>query len=171
MRNIEHLMLHNNRGGCLPSVNFDAHYEEWRKHHSNEFVYGPIVKHSWQVNGKPYERLNPRNDGLSELPDASGFLLCENVKRIDNLLLLDAYGKERMRLSIPWEMTGEEFVEGGKEQTFFLGLTSPWPNPKTGEEGKFGVKTCALDRWGMAYYFELDYHSGKFLWCYGLQRG
>ena len=127
--------------------------------------------HTWQVDEQTYERLNPRNDHLRVLPDASGFLLCENVERTDNLLLLDAYGKERMRLNVPVHMTGATHPDSFKYPTGFIGLTTPFPNPATGEKGKFGVKAYVEGFFEQAFYFELDYHTGEFLWCYRLQRG
>lgn len=133
--------------------------------------YGPSIKHTWQVGEQPYERLNPRNDGLDVLPDASGFLLRENVERTDNLLLLDAYGKEHMRLDVPVQMTGATHPDSFKYPTGFIGLSTPYPNPATGEEGKFGVKAFVEGFHGQAFYFELNYHTGEFLWCYRLQRG
>lgn len=103
------------------------------------------------------------------MPDASGFLLCENVQRPDNLVLLDAHGKERMRLTVPWQMTGSTNPDSGKFPTRFIGLTTPWDNPKTGEVGEFGV--LAWVQYAGDYCFELDYRSGQFLWCYYLERG
>lgn len=171
MKHFTNLELHNNRGEVLPDINWDYRYEEWKKSHPGEFVFGPIIKHTWKIDGKVFARLNPKNESLNSLPDFSGFLLCEKNPRVDNLVLLDVYGVERIRLAPPWEMTGVEFVEGGKEQVNFLGIASPWDNPATGEKGKFGVSTTSFDRWGGAYYFELDWLTGRFLWCYGLERG
>jgi len=130
---------------------------------------GPTVRHTWQVDGHDYERPNPRNDGLNELPDASGFLLCEQVDRPDNLLLLDAFGKERMRLSVPWQLTRQPTSESAKYPTRFIGLTTPWDNPKTGEAGKFGV--LAWVQYAGDYAFELDWQIGQFKWGYFLERG
>jgi hypothetical protein len=76
-----------------------------------------------------------------------------------------------MRLDVPWRMTGATNPECGKYPTGFIGETTPWDNPATGEEGKFGVKAYVEGFYGEAFYFELDYHTGQFLWCYRLQRG
>lgn len=171
MNHVENLMLYNNGGDVLPDENFLKHLKQWQKRHSDEFVFGPIVKHTWLADGVFCERKNPQNDHFRILPDASGFLLCENVKRSDNLLLLDAFGKERMRLDVPWRMTGATNPEYGKYPTGFIGLDTPYPNPDTGEEGKFGVKAYVEGFYGQAFYFELDYHAGRFLWCHRLERG
>ncbi len=169
MSNVEKVLRHNNRGEVLPIENSDYYYNEWLKKHPGEFVFGLIVKHTWQVDGRSYERLNPRNDGLDVLPDASGFLLCEQIDRPDNLLLLDAYGKERMRLSVPWQLTRQPTPESSKYPSRFIGLTTPWDNPKTGEIGKFGV--LAWVQYAGDYAFELDWHTGQFKWGYFLERG
>jgi hypothetical protein len=169
MNSISNLTRHNDRGDSWPDKNFLEHLKEWDKTHPDQPTYGPIVKHSWEVNGNFYQRANPRNDGFYELPDSTGLLLCENVERPDNLVLLDVYGKERMRLSVPWQLTRTPTPESAKYPTRFIGLTTPWDNPKTGEEGKFGV--LAWVQFAGDYCFELDYHAGKFLWGYFLERG
>lgn len=169
MKKIEKLLRHNRRNEILPQENSDYYYSEWLKEHPGEFVFGPIVKHTWQVDGRNYERLNPRNDGLDVLPDTSGFLLCEKIDRNDNLVLLDAYGKERMRLSIPWQLTRDPHPEMAEYPSHFIGLTTPWDNPETGEVGKFAV--LAWVQYAGDYAFELDWKTGQFLWGYFLERG
>ena len=130
---------------------------------------GPTTRHFWVVEGKPYQRLNPRNDYLRMLPDSTGFLLCENVERQDNLVLLDTCGKERMRLSVPWKLTKTPTPESAHYPSRFIGITTPWDNPETGEQGKFGV--LAWMQYSGDYCFELDYTTGQFLWGYFLERG
>jgi len=68
-------------------------------------------------------------------------------------------------------MTGATEPECGQYPTGFIGPTTPYPNPATGEEGKFGAKAYVEGFYGLAFYFELDYHTGEFLWCYRLERG
>jgi hypothetical protein len=169
MSHIKCLASHNGRGDVLPNENSDCYYKEWRNSHPNEFVFGPITKHTWQVDEITFERPNPRNDGLDVLPDSSGFLLCEKVDRIDNLVLLDAYGKKRMRLSVPWQLTRDPHPEMAVYPSHFVGLTTPWDSPKTGEVGKFAV--LAWVHYAGDYAFELDWHAGRFLWGYYLERG
>lgn len=130
---------------------------------------GPTVRHTWQVDGVSYERRNPRNDYLRLVPDASGFLLCEQVDRSDNLVLLDACGKERKRLSVPWQLTRKPTPASDAYPSRFIGLTTPWDNPKTGEVGKFAVLTWV--EFAGDYAFELDWRTGQFLWGYYLERG
>lgn len=169
MTNVVNLIMYNNRGEKLPDENSDFHYAEWRKVHPGEVVFGPITKHSWQVDDVIHERLNPRNDGLDVLPDGSGFLLCEKVDRPDNLVLLDAHGEERMRLSVPWQLTRHPTPNSAAYPSHFVGLTTPWDNPKTGEAGKFAVLTWV--EYAGNYAFELDWRTGQFLWGYYLERG
>lgn len=169
MRKISGLMRHNSQGEILPAENADSHYKEWLKQHPGQFVFGPITKHTWQVENVACERLNPRSDGLDVLPDGSGFLLSEKGERSDNLVLLDAHGKERMRLSVPWQLTRDPHPEMAAYPSHFLGLTTPWDNPQTGEEGKFAV--LAWVQYAGDYAFELDWKTGQFLWGYFLERG
>jgi hypothetical protein len=166
---VRNLSRHNSRGGILPTKDADFHYEEWRKKHPGEVVFGPITRHTWQVDGRAYDRLNSRNDGLYEFPDSTGFLLCEQVDRPDNLVLLDAYGKERMRLSVPWQLTRKPTPESAAFPSHFIGLTTPWDNPNTGEVGKFAVLTWV--QYAGDYAFELNWNTGQFLWGYYLERG
>lgn len=130
---------------------------------------GPTIKHSWFVETKKIERRNPRNDYFRPLPDSTGFLLCEQIERSDNLVLLDVYGKERMRLSVPWQLTNRPTPESAKYPSRFIGLTTPWDNPKTGQLGKFAV--LAWVEYAGDYAFELDWKTGQFLWGYFLERG
>ncbi len=153
----------------LPAENADFHYEEWRKRHPDEFIFGPVVKHTWQIHGEIFQRPNLRHDHFQMLPDASGFLLCENVKRSDNLALLDAYGTERMRLLVPWQLTRQPTPHSAAYPSRFIGMTTPWDNPRTGEVGKFAV--LAWVEYAGDYAFELDWHTGQFLWGYYLERG
>lgn len=169
MNVIERGVRHNGRGEALSNENADHHYKEWRTRHPDEFVFGPIVKPTWQVNGVDYERVNRCSSGLDLIPDATGFLLCENVDRADNLVLLDAYGKERMRLAVPWQLTRQPTPESAAYPSHFIGLTAPWDNPHTGEEGKFAV--LAWVQHAGDYAFELDWVTGQFLWGYYLERG
>jgi hypothetical protein len=75
----------------------------------------------------------------------------------------DAYGKERMRLTVPWQMTGSTSSESGQPPTSFANISAPYTNPADVKEGKFGV--TAWVEYAGKHYFELDYHSGQFLWC------
>jgi hypothetical protein len=102
------------------------------------------------------------------LPDSSGFLRFESGwDRADNCLLLDAYGKERMRLTVPWELTGREISKDAV--MCFKNVSEPYINPMDGKQGQFGVSAYIEGSGSGGYaegdwYFELDYHTGKFLW-------
>jgi hypothetical protein len=80
MSKVENFVGYNNRGSSLSWGNdryFTEHYKEWERQHPGELIFGPIIKYTWQVDGKNYELLTPRNDGFDLLPDARGFLLFE----------------------------------------------------------------------------------------------
>jgi len=68
-----------------------------------------------------------------------------------------------MRLTVPWQMTGSTSPESGQSPTTFGLVSAPYVNPADGQEGKFGV--TAWVEYAGKFYFELDYHSGQFLWC------
>lgn len=105
---------------------------------------------------------------INLLPDSSGFLRFESGwDRPDNCLLLDAYGKERMRLTVPWELTELDIPKD--VAMCFKNVSSPYINPKNGKQGQFGVSAWIEGSGSGGYaegdwYFELDYHTGKFLW-------
>lgn len=155
-------------------VNFSWHdsdgnvilHDEWLKwfndHHG--YGFGPVTKYSWSAGGTQYEIPVDRKKFIWEvLPDSSGFICFESESKPDNCTLLDAYGKERMRLTVPWQMTGSTSPESGLPPTSFENISAPYINPVTGEEGKFGV--TAWVEYAGKHYFELDYHTGQFLWC------
>jgi hypothetical protein len=142
MLQLANLCFYNNRGDVIFEERFHEAYEVWKTSHPGEVIFGPVVKHTWEVEGKKLERSNPNNDSLHTLPDGSGLICFEKQNdtsnlRSDNLLLLDVYGNERMRLNVPWQMTGAISPEFPTE---FMMLSGPYPNPATGEDGKFGVK-------------------------------
>lgn len=141
----------------------------------------PLVRVTWMCDSKPFELNIKLRDGkalmsVSKLPDSSGLICFEDRYAEDNCLLLDVYGNERMRLTVPWELTGNEGIppemrQHGKpkpKKMWFIGLATPWSHPKTGEPGKLGV-TAHLE-YGEGpydyhdYYFELDWQTGDFLW-------
>ena len=137
-------------------------------------IFGPILRYSWQVDGVDYEVRRPENCFWYLLPDSTGFICFDRNRKPDNCLLLDAYGKERLRLTVPWELTGIDidnearaWLKGqGKPyappEVYFCNISGPYENPADGKMGQFGV-TAWIEYAGM-YYFELDYHTGKFLW-------
>ncbi|WP_201313833.1 hypothetical protein [Dyella sp. EPa41] len=111
------------------------------------------VEISWIVNGR---RLSlPMRKGLliNVLPDASGFICFEDDRDTDNCYVLDAYGKERYRLRVPWELTPYDVPPGAKMW---------FRNVGTHMDGQYGV--TAWIEYAGDFYFELDYHEGRFLW-------
>ena len=88
------------------------------------------------------------------LPDAMGLICIEpRYDRHDNCYVVDGYGKCKYRLTVPWRLTGYEVPPGA--QMWFR-------NMGTHREGQFGV--TAWIEYAGDFYFELDYHEGKFLW-------
>jgi hypothetical protein len=156
MSSISCFTLHNNRGQSVLNENLLG----WRDdlHHPSG-IFGPVVRHSWKVGEDNYEsfkggfwRLLPLNDG---------FIVFENTKTPNNCLLLDAYGNERVRLTVPWQLAGIT-DPAAREASEFDNVSEPYLNPLTGEKGQFGVTGWI----GQAkYYFELDYKKASFLWC------
>jgi hypothetical protein len=158
MKVFSEFTLHNNRGQKIPASDLLA----WKDPATGDSVFGPIEKYSWMVDDQEFF-FKLEDVWLRSLPDASGFIAFESDWKPDNCVLLDVYGKERMRLTVPWEMTGSTHPESAHGPTSFANTSAPYEHPQTGERGKFGV-TAWVERMGQ-FYFELDYHSGKFLWC------
>jgi hypothetical protein len=130
-------------------------------------VPSPLVRLTWACGKEFFDMKIAVIDGraklaIAKLPDATGFLCFERDSTPDNCLLLDAHGKERMRLTVPWQLTKPRNPESAKPPTSFANISAPYINPADGKEGTFGV-TAWVEHAGR-YYFELDYHSGEFLW-------
>jgi hypothetical protein len=110
-----------------------------------------VASYSWTVDGEPFS--HTKDSFWEELPDASGFICFESGFKPDNCYILDAYGKLRYRLHVPWELTGYEVPHGAKMW---------FRNVGTHNDGQFGV--TAWVEYAGDFYFELDYHEGRFLW-------
>src|SRR5215469_7003560 len=137
MRRVEEFKLHNNRGQSVLKTKLGV----WRdpSNPSND-IFGPVVLYSWVVDGITYQRSNQLSALILEvLPDASGFIGFEKGWEPDNCLLLDTYGNERMRLTVPWQLTSSENPESAKSPTTFAGVGVSCVNPANGKEGLFGV--------------------------------
>ena len=100
MSKVENFTLHNDRGESI----LDIELLNWRKYYPNDNtgIFGPIMKYSWHVDEVIYEIQKPKKQSWEALPDATGFICFESDSKPDNCTLLDAYGKERMRLSVFW---------------------------------------------------------------------
>ncbi|MDA7418213.1 hypothetical protein PGB34_17750 [Xenophilus arseniciresistens] len=141
----------------------DKDYLKWLETHSPSELGSKIVAYSWIVDGrKLMAQIDIANCIWQELPDASGFICIESEWRPDNCVLLNAYGEERMRLTVPWQLTRELNPESAKPPTSFMRVSAPFINPETSLRGEFGV--IAWVEHAGTYYFELDYHAGEFLW-------
>jgi hypothetical protein len=128
----------------------------------NGWGFGRVAYYSWHVGHQRIEVSIEQWPYAHVLPDASGFIGFEKRGAPDNCLLLDAFGKERMRLTVPWELTKPRNPESSKPPTSFVNVSEPYVNPIDGRKGDFGV--TAWVEYAGRYYFELDYHSGQFLW-------
>ena len=126
----------------------------------NEGNFG-LERFEWEVNGVPQTK-SANGHYLYLVPDLSGFLDFEGGYAPNNCTLLDAYGKVRMRLTVPWSLTKEKNQASSKAPTCFAGISKPYVNPVTGRVGEFGVKAW-VEHSG-EYYFELDWKNGEFLW-------
>lgn len=146
------------------NVIFPTAWKQWLDEH-NGIGFGPVVQCSWTADGVPYSiPVDQRKSSWDLLPDSSGFICIETSRwEPDNCLLLDARGNERMRLTVPWEMTGSNNALSGITPTSFAGVVEPYSNEVSTEKGIFGLKAW-VEHAGM-YYFELDYRAGQFLWC------
>lgn len=156
---IENLKKHNSRG---QSVLFST-FKSWRDPVTRSDIFGPVIAYSWTVDEKLASLKDPKkNFSLHLLPDASGFICFENPWVPNNYLLLDAYAKERVHLTVPWQLTKPQNPKSADPPTFFAPLSDPYINPADGKPGQFGI--TAWVEYAGRYYFELDYHSGQFLW-------
>lgn len=159
-KKVKAFTLHNNRGQSVLMSQLSG----WRDptDESND-IFGPVVRYSWSVDDFEFEMRDEKNMiSLRELPDSSGFVCFEKPSVPDNFLLLDIYGKKRLRLSVPWELTKPQNPQSAKPPTAFVTISSPYINPADEKEGEFGI-TAWVEYAGM-YYFELDYQRGEFLW-------
>jgi hypothetical protein len=128
----------------------------------NGYGFGKITHYTWLVNSQLITAPVDPEKNIHVLPDATGFVCFERGDVPNNCALLDIYGKERMRLTVPWQLTTANNPESNAPPTCFVGLSDPYINPADGKKGAFGVK--AWVEFGGEYYFELDWHTGEFLW-------
>ena len=156
---IKKFTLHNNRGQSV----LYSDLAKWKSKTGQFEIFGPIESYSWDVDGISLKfSENIENVNWDPLPDEGGFICFENGWEPDNCLLLDAYGKKRIRLTVPWQLTRHANPESAKPPTSFAGVSVPYINPADDNVGQFGV-TAWVEHAGM-YYFELDYQTGIFHW-------
>lgn len=135
---------------------------EWYVTHDST-GFGPIVGYQWLVNGTQIKvDVNTQKVTWYQLPDATGFISFEAGWEPDNCLLLDVFGNQKARLTVPWQMTGAQSKEGAA----FGNVDGPYANPADSKMGNFGVSGWVGES---KFYFELDYHTGAFLWCKRIQ--
>lgn len=157
-KSVTDFMVHDSDGNSL----LDQDRISWVGQHGGR-GFGPIVKYSWHVdNVEFFAPANLLECNWNLLPDASGFISFESGSAPNNCTLLDHYGKERMRLTVPWQLTTTNNPASNAHPTHFSGVSSPYINPEDGTPGKFGVE--AWVELAGEYYFELDWRTGEFLW-------
>lgn len=125
----------------------------------------PLVKLTWMCDSKLFEfDINLIDNkpamSLSKLPDASGFIVFESECETDNCVLLDGFGLKRIRLTVPLELTNRDIPK--TNQMYFCNVSSHM-------DGQFGVHAWIEGSGSGGYlqgdwYFELEYHTGQFLW-------
>ncbi len=157
MGKVEGFTLHNESGQSV----LDSELKSWIGP-KGEFIFGPATKYTWTVDGANYSIQRPDRQTWHMLPDATGFICFEHEWNPNNCLLLDVYGKERMRLTVPWQLTIPQNPSSAMPPTSFAGIGTPCINPLDGKKGRFGLEAW-VEHAGR-YYFELDYHTGQFLW-------
>lgn len=165
MIKVEAFTLHNGRGQSVLRCALNGWVDEINP--GND-IFGPVLRYSWLVGDERYEICDAASDlNLNELPDATGFIGFEAGWKPNNCVLFDVFGKERMRLTVPWKLTRPQNPESAKPPTTFVGVSPPFVNPSDAGEGRFGVNAW-VEHAG-TYYFEFDYHTGQFLWGTGIR--
>jgi len=159
LNKIEYFTLHNNKGISILAKDLLKWVDPYDKKND---VFAPIISYSWMVNGTEFKVIKHENNFWYVLPDCSGFICFECDRTLDNCMLLDVYGKEFKRLSVPWELTKHPNPESAKSPTAFASNSTACINPVDGKQGAFGI--TAWVEYAGKYYFELDYHAGTFLW-------
>ena len=153
---VNSLTLHNDQSESVLAsdlLDWAAKQNPWRTFDATGY--------SWYV-GEQKVRLVGKDLYLCLLPDSSGFICFERDQFPNNCTLLDAYGKERMRLTVPWQLTTANNPASNAPPTSFAGISQPYINPADGKKGQFGVK--AWVEFAGEYYFELHWRTGQFLW-------
>lgn len=135
----------------------------WLQTHQPAELGSKIVAYSWCIGDKQvHAEIDIAQESWRELPDATGFISFESAHIPNNCALLDAYGKERMRLTVPWQLTAANNPASNAPPTSFWGISDPYVNPADSKLGVFGVK--AWVELAGEYYFELDWRTGQFVW-------
>lgn len=129
-------------------------------------AHGVQVRLTWECEGNnfelniPTQKVDELSLSVSLLPDASGLICFAGKLEADNAYILDPYGRMRYGLRVPYELTGLDIPQDN--EMWFRNIA-------THKDGKFGVSAWIEGSGSGGYaegdwYFELDYHTGKFLW-------
>ena len=163
---IQNLTLHGSSGVALKWEERIKWFEDRQGmpnlSEENRWGFGQLLYYAWEVDGKILTAPAKKDEYRILLPDRNGFIIFEQRMEPDNCLLLDAYGVQRFRLTVPRELTGSSHRESGLPPTSFINISDPYVNPIDNKEGHFGV-TAWVELAGK-FYFELDCETGQFLW-------
>jgi len=153
---VERFTLHNDRGQSVLEAEL---VKLSLSQDPSKRVYGPFIRYSWQVNGQQFESSGAGS--LCLLPDASGFILIEDDWKPDNAVLLDAYGKDRMRLTVPRELI-PWMDDSSIRSAGFLWIG---PSKEDGQCTLIGTADDILAGFG-DFGCDFDYVNGVFLKAY-----
>ena len=138
--------------------------------------FGGTVRYTWRGCGREHEILNPDPETgaavlLEPVPGCEGLVLRQWTEEPDNVVLLDACGRERKRFRVPWERLGKGDPFGC---TFtYIAREGPWQEPGTGRQARFGlVADVYWQEWEREeWYFELDWRNAELVWWCRADRG
>jgi hypothetical protein len=143
---IEGLLIHGKLGETIPYHSF----LDWVKINKRGIEQLYL---SWLVDGEQKKLTTGKSLMASPLPDNSGLICFDEGFIKDGCYVIDAYGQFQYRLTVPWELTNRDVPKDAKMW---------FRNVGKHVDGQFGV--IAWIEYAGDYYFELDYHTGKFLW-------
>lgn len=156
---IENFSLHGESNVVVPQRDF----LKWLESHSPSELGEKVIAYSWNVREKYLKVfIDIGNVSWHLLPDDSGFICFEKYWVPNNCTLLDAFGRERFRLTVPWQLTSHQNPKSQNAPTSFARVGGPCINPDDDRLGEFGVIAWVED--AGFYYFELNYRTGEFLW-------
>lgn len=160
---IHNFVKHDSRGLDIPENNpfdpFDPS-DERSKQYPGVLQIGRVT---WEdESGRSYS-LNAKDLFVQILPDRSGLICLESNRQGSKFetsmqtaaFILNTDGSLRCRLEVPTELTGRD-VPASASKSF------GWIEKSSIGEARYGL--VASIEYAGDYYFELNYHTGEFLW-------